>query len=246
MVGSYMLLLCLYSSHLIIASAHNDLCLILNHIQIIKNFLVICVQCTAVLFCSLKMPIWHWKFYFKNLYIQNVYNGLFILIYGTSIIAYLCRSFFCSILFYSNFLYVCILLECCTYCIYWTLWSVTSSYCNWELMFYCFTVPTWNKVFLLLLLLLIGDAAVSGKETQCGTLDNGDTVSSVTSPGSPYTTVTVGSGCAVGKGRGWLMPTSSLMIVKYCIVNIVKYNDRPHLAAFLGIFMFHFGTCPLN
>ena len=39
MVGPYMLLLCLYSSHLIIASAHNDLCLILNHIQIIKNFL---------------------------------------------------------------------------------------------------------------------------------------------------------------------------------------------------------------
>ena len=29
-------------------------------------------------------------------------------------------------------------------------------------------------------------------------------------PGSPYTTVTVGSGCAVGKGRGWLMPVGSL------------------------------------
>ena len=32
------------------------------------------------------------------------------------------------------------------------------------------------------------------------------------SPGSPYTTVTVGSECAVGKGRGWLMPASSLMM----------------------------------
>ena len=28
----------------------------------------------------------------------------------------------------------------------------------------------------------------------------------------PYTTVTVGSGCAVGKGRGWLMSASSLMM----------------------------------
>ena len=97
---------------------------------------------------------WHWIFYFTNLYILNVYNGLFILIYiyiyVTSIIAYLCLFF---ILFYSYSLYVCILLECYTYCIYWTLWSVTSSYCKWELMFYCFTVPTWNKVFLLLLLL---------------------------------------------------------------------------------------------
>ena len=44
-------------------------------------------------------------------------------------------------------------LECFTYCIYWTLWSVTTSYCIWELMLYCFTVPTWNKVFLLLLIL---------------------------------------------------------------------------------------------
>ena len=34
------------------------------------------------------------------------------------------------------------------------LWSVTSSYYKWEIMFFCFTVPTWNKVFLLLLLLL--------------------------------------------------------------------------------------------
>ena len=31
-------------------------------------------------------------------------------------------------------------------------------------------------------------------------------------PSSPYTTVTVGPGCAVGKGRDWLMPASSLMI----------------------------------
>ena len=144
MVGPFMLLLCLYSSHLIIASAHNDLCLILNHIQIIKIFSVICVHRTAVLFCSLKMYIWHWIFYFTNLYIPKVYNGLFILIYiyiyVTSIIAYLCLVFFFFFfsLFYSYSLYVCILLECCTYCIYWTLWSVTSSYCKWELMFYCF------------------------------------------------------------------------------------------------------------
>ena len=47
---------------------------------------------------------------------------------------------------------------------------------------------------------------------ECGTSDNGDTVSSVMSPGFPYTTVTVGSGCAVGKGRGWLMPAFSLMM----------------------------------
>ena len=56
-----------------------------------------------------------------------------------------------------------------------------------------------------------GDAAVSGEGgTECGTSDNGDTVSSVNSPGSPYTTVMVGSACALGKGRGWLMPASSL------------------------------------
>ena len=87
----------------------------------------------------------YWKstmaYLFWYIYIRNIYNCLFM-------------SFF-SILFYSNSFYVCILLECCTYCIYWTLWSVTSSYCKWELMFYCFTVPTWNKVFLLLLLLLL-------------------------------------------------------------------------------------------
>ena len=48
-----------------------------------------------------------------------------------------------------------------------------------------------------------GDAAVCERGgTECGTSDNGDTVSSVMSPGSPYTTVTVGSGCALGKGRG--------------------------------------------
>ena len=58
-----------------------------------------------------------------------------------------------------------------------------------------------------------GDAAVSGGgSTECGTSDNGDTVSSVMSPGSPYTTVTVGSRCAVGKGRGWLMAASSLVM----------------------------------
>ena len=56
------------------------------------------------------------------------------------------------------------------------------------------------------------DADVSGGGgPECGTSDNGDTVS-VMSPGSPYTTVTVGSGCAVGKGRRWLMPASSLMM----------------------------------
>ena len=49
-----------------------------------------------------------------------------------------------------------------------------------------------------------------GGGTGCGTSDNGATVSSVMSPGSPHTTVTVGSGCAVGKGR--LMSVSSLMI----------------------------------
>ena len=53
-----LLLLCLYSNRLIIASAHNDPCLI----------------------CSLKVLISHWKFCFKNLYIQNVYNDLFILV----------------------------------------------------------------------------------------------------------------------------------------------------------------------
>ena len=58
-----------------------------------------------------------------------------------------------------------------------------------------------------------GDVAVSwGGGTECWTSDNGDTVSSVMSPGSPYTTVTVGSWCHVGKGRGWLMPASSLMM----------------------------------
>ena len=42
-----------------------------------------------------------------------------------------------------------------------------------------------------------GDATVSGGGgTECGTSDSGDTVSSVMSPGSPYTTVTVRSGCA--------------------------------------------------
>ena len=73
----------------------------------------------------------------------RIYVGLFYLV------------LFVLFFFYSDFLCVCILLECCTYCIYWTLWSVTSSYYKWEIMFYCFTVPTWNKVFLLLLLLLL-------------------------------------------------------------------------------------------
>ena len=58
-----------------------------------------------------------------------------------------------------------------------------------------------------------GDAVVNGGgDTKCGISDNGDTVSSVMSPGSTYTTVTVWAGCAVGKGRGWLMPASSLMV----------------------------------
>ena len=57
------------------------------------------------------------------------------------------------------------------------------------------------------------DAAVSGAGgIECVTSDNGDTLSSVMSPGSPYTAVTAGSGCAVGKGRGWLMLESSLMV----------------------------------
>ena len=37
-------------------------------------------------------------------------------------------------------------------------------------------------------------------------------VSSVMSPGSPFTTVPVWSECAVGKGRGWLMLASSLVM----------------------------------
>ena len=58
-----------------------------------------------------------------------------------------------------------------------------------------------------------GDAAVSGGGgTECGTSHNGDAISLLMSPSSPYTTVTVGSGCVVGKGRGWLMPASSLMM----------------------------------
>ena len=40
-----------------------------------------------------------------------------------------------------------------------------------------------------------------GGGTECGTSDNGDTVSSVMSPGSPYTAVMVGSGCTVGQGE---------------------------------------------
>ena len=45
----------------------------------------------------------------------------------------------------------------------------------------------------------IGDAVVSwGGGTECGTSGNGDTVSSVMSPGSHYTIGTVGSGCVVG------------------------------------------------
>ena len=84
-----------------------------------------------------------WPFYFDiYLYIRNIYNCLFM-------------SFFLFSFTHIPCMFVCILLECCTYCIYWTLWSVTSSYCKWELMFYCFTVPTWNKDFLLLLLLLL-------------------------------------------------------------------------------------------
>ena len=83
-----------------------------------------------------------------------------ILMYGTSTITSLCWFILFGVFFvlffllYSDFLYVCILLECCTYCIYWTLWSVTSSYYKWELMFYCFSVPIWNKIFLLLLYLI--------------------------------------------------------------------------------------------
>ena len=51
-----------------------------------------------------------------------------------------------------------------------------------------------------------------GGGTEWGTSDNGDTVCSVMSPGSAYTTVAVGSGCAIGKGRGCLMSLSSLMM----------------------------------
>ena len=58
-----------------------------------------------------------------------------------------------------------------------------------------------------------GDVTISREwGTECWTSDNGDTASSVVSPGSPYTTVTVGSWCPVGKGRGWLLPASSLMM----------------------------------
>ena len=41
-----------------------------------------------------------------------------------------------------------------------------------------------------------------GGGIECRTSDNGDTVSSMMNPGSPCTTVMVGSVCAVGKGRG--------------------------------------------
>ena len=58
-----------------------------------------------------------------------------------------------------------------------------------------------------------GEATVSGGGgTECGTSNNGHTVSPVMSFGSPYTTVAVRFRCAVGKGRGWLMPASSLMM----------------------------------
>ena len=51
-----------------------------------------------------------------------------------------------------------------------------------------------------------------GKRHSVWDLRQWSTSSSVMSPGSPYTTVTVGFGCAVGKGRGWLMPAFSLMM----------------------------------
>ena len=55
-----------------------------------------------------------------------------------------------------------------------------------------------------------------------------DTVSSVMSPGSPYTTVTVESRCAVGKGRGWSMPASSLMM------KIVAHQSRFGVQSTMG------------
>ena len=62
-------------------------------------------------------------------------------------------------------------------------------------------------------LLSTGHAAVSGGGgTECETSDNGDTVSSIMSPGSLYTTVIARSACTVGKGRGWLMPATRLMM----------------------------------
>ena len=57
--------------------------------------------------------------------------------------------------------------------------------------------PIWEEPDVPGSLWSTGDATVSWRGgTECGTSDNGDTVSSVMSPGSPYTTVTVGSGCA--------------------------------------------------
>ena len=87
MVGPYMLLLCLYYNHLIIAS---DLCLILNHIQIIKIFFY------AVL----------WKCLF-----DIEYTVLKTFIYGTSTMAYLVWSY-CTLL--HSFLFnIMVLLDWC-------------------------------------------------------------------------------------------------------------------------------------
>ena len=83
-----MLLLCLYSSRLIIASAHNDLCLILNHTQVIK----IAPQFYSVLWkCIFDIEYFILKIF---IYRTSTMANLFIYIYGTSIVAYLCRSFF--------------------------------------------------------------------------------------------------------------------------------------------------------
>ena len=75
-----------------------------------------------------------------------------------------------------------------------------------------------------------------GRRHRVGTSDNGDTVSLLMSPGSPYTTVTVGSGCAVGKGRGWLIPAFSLMmkIVPVMVWGTIHHGGRSELVVVDG------------
>ena len=61
--------------------------------------------------------------------------------------------------------FMCILL----YMIMCMLLSATSTHSKWELMLYCLHCPTLNKVFLLLLFLLLLSTLVShDKDTSCG------------------------------------------------------------------------------
>ena len=85
-----MLLLCLYFSRLI--------CDIRIHVRSISPYIVysifsvIYVQCIAILYCSLKVPIPHWISCFNNSYILNVNNDLYI-----SVLFHL-NSFFLTLL----------------------------------------------------------------------------------------------------------------------------------------------------